>query len=124
MTRIGFAGVGAISGIYLENKFGVRIEDVVVLEENGCRNLMELSKELLHLVKGDGQDAEAILVSVIPIGIDGQSHSTVIAVAHQDQYRLLVLFGIHARRRQIQAQLENRADGHPLFAIGTAILIG
>ena len=36
-------------GIYLPGRFGVRIEDVVVLEENGCRNLMELSKELLHL---------------------------------------------------------------------------
>ena len=36
-------------GIYLPGRFGVRIEDVVVLEENGCRNLMELGKELLHL---------------------------------------------------------------------------
>ena len=36
-------------GIYLPGRFGVRIEDVVVLEEDGCRNLMELSKELLHL---------------------------------------------------------------------------
>ena len=36
-------------GIYLPGRFGVRIEDVVVLEEDGCRNLMKLSKELLHL---------------------------------------------------------------------------
>ena len=36
-------------GIYLPGRFGVRIEDVVVLEEDGCRNLMELSKDLLHL---------------------------------------------------------------------------
>ena len=36
-------------GIYLPGRFGVRIEDVVVLEEDGCRNLMELSKELLCL---------------------------------------------------------------------------
>ena len=36
-------------GIYLPGRFGVRIEDVVVLEENGCRNLMQLDKELLHL---------------------------------------------------------------------------
>ena len=36
-------------GIYLPGRFGVRIEDVVVLEETGCRNLMELSKDLLHL---------------------------------------------------------------------------
>ena len=36
-------------GIYLPGRFGVRIEDVVVLEKNGCRNLMELGKELLHL---------------------------------------------------------------------------
>lgn len=36
-------------GIYLPGRFGVRIEDVVVLEEDGCRNLMELEKELMHL---------------------------------------------------------------------------
>ena len=36
-------------GIYLPGRFGVRIEDVVVLEEDGCRNLMELGKDLLHL---------------------------------------------------------------------------
>ncbi|MBQ3533370.1 MAG: aminopeptidase P family protein [Oscillospiraceae bacterium] len=36
-------------GIYLPGRFGVRIEDVVVLEEGGCRNLMEMEKKLLHL---------------------------------------------------------------------------
>ena len=36
-------------GIYLPGRFGVRIEDVVVLEEDGCRNLMELGKDLEHL---------------------------------------------------------------------------
>lgn len=36
-------------GIYLPGRFGVRIEDVVVLEAEGCCNLMEVSKELLHL---------------------------------------------------------------------------
>ena len=36
-------------GIYLPGRFGVRIEDVVVLEEDGCRNLMELGKDLEHM---------------------------------------------------------------------------
>ena len=36
-------------GIYLPGKFGVRIEDVVVLEEGGCRNLMTMGKDLIHL---------------------------------------------------------------------------
>lgn len=36
-------------GIYLPGRFGVRIEDVVVLEEDGCRNLMELGKDLVQL---------------------------------------------------------------------------
>ncbi len=34
-------------GIYLPGRFGVRIEDTVVLEEGGCRNLMALEKNLL-----------------------------------------------------------------------------
>ena len=33
-------------GIYLPGKFGVRIEDVVVLEEDGCRDLTGLKREL------------------------------------------------------------------------------
>lgn len=36
-------------GIYLPGKFGVRIEDVVIFEENGCRNLTKSPKELLIL---------------------------------------------------------------------------
>ena len=36
-------------GIYLENKFGVRIEDMVCITENGCENLTESKKELIIL---------------------------------------------------------------------------
>ena len=36
-------------GIYLPGKFGVRIEDVTVLREDGCENLTKLPKELLIL---------------------------------------------------------------------------
>lgn len=36
-------------GIYLPNRFGVRIEDMVVLRENGCENLTAAPKELLVL---------------------------------------------------------------------------
>ena len=36
-------------GIYLEGKFGVRIEDMVLIQENGCENLTGSSKELLIL---------------------------------------------------------------------------
>ncbi len=45
--------VGAVvscePGIYLPGRFGVRIEDVVVLRENGCENLTAAPKELLTL---------------------------------------------------------------------------
>ncbi len=34
-------------GIYLEGRFGVRIEDMVLIEKNGCRNLTKSTKELL-----------------------------------------------------------------------------
>lgn len=34
-------------GIYLENKFGVRIEDMVLVTDEGCRNLTKSSKELI-----------------------------------------------------------------------------
>jgi len=36
-------------GIYLPNKFGVRIEDIVVLRENGIENLTKSEKKLLIL---------------------------------------------------------------------------
>ncbi len=36
-------------GIYLENKFGVRIEDMVYVTENGCINLTKSQKELIIL---------------------------------------------------------------------------
>lgn len=45
--------VGAVAsaepGIYIAGKFGVRIEDVVIFEENGCRNITKSPKELLIL---------------------------------------------------------------------------
>lgn len=41
------AVISAEPGIYLPGKFGVRIEDVLVLEENGCRNITNLPKELI-----------------------------------------------------------------------------
>ena len=43
------AVISAEPGIYLPGRFGVRIEDVIVIEENGCRNLMEAPKKLLIL---------------------------------------------------------------------------
>ena len=36
-------------GIYLPGKFGVRIEDLVVIKENGYENLTHSSKELIEL---------------------------------------------------------------------------
>ena len=36
-------------GIYLENEFGVRIEDMVVVRKNGCQNLTESPKNLILL---------------------------------------------------------------------------
>ncbi len=36
-------------GIYLPGKFGVRIEDLVVVREGGCENLNSTTKELLEL---------------------------------------------------------------------------
>ena len=36
-------------GIYIESKFGVRIEDFVILTENGCKNLTKSAKNLISL---------------------------------------------------------------------------
>ncbi len=36
-------------GIYIENEFGVRIEDMVAVTENGCDNLTKSPKELIIL---------------------------------------------------------------------------
>lgn len=45
--------VGAVvtiePGIYLAGKFGVRIEDFVILTENGCENLTKCAKKLISL---------------------------------------------------------------------------
>ena len=43
------AVISAEPGIYLPGRFGVRIEDVVVLHEGGCINLMEADKSLIVL---------------------------------------------------------------------------
>ena len=41
------AVISAEPGIYLPGKFGVRIEDVLVLGKDGCRNITAFPKELL-----------------------------------------------------------------------------
>lgn len=43
------AVISAEPGIYLPGKLGVRIEDVILLTEEGCRNLTKAPKELLIL---------------------------------------------------------------------------
>ncbi len=43
------AVISAEPGIYLPGKLGVRIEDVIVLTEEGCRNITKAPKELLIL---------------------------------------------------------------------------
>ncbi len=43
------AVVSAEPGIYLPGRFGVRIEDVVVMEEGGCRVITRAPKELMIL---------------------------------------------------------------------------
>ena len=43
------AVISAEPGIYLPGRLGVRIEDVIVLTEDGCRNLTKAPKELLIL---------------------------------------------------------------------------
>ena len=41
--------ISAEPGIYLPGRFGVRIEDVLVLEENGCEDLTQSPKNLIVL---------------------------------------------------------------------------
>lgn len=43
------AFVSAEPGIYLPGRFGVRIEDVLLLTEDGCEDITQLPKELLEL---------------------------------------------------------------------------
>lgn len=43
------AVISAEPGIYLPGKFGVRIEDVLILGENGCVDITEAGKDLLIL---------------------------------------------------------------------------
>jgi Xaa-Pro aminopeptidase len=43
------AVVSAEPGIYLPGKFGVRIEDVVVVTEDGCYNITKTPKDLIIL---------------------------------------------------------------------------
>lgn len=41
--------LSAEPGIYLPGKFGVRIEDVIVIRQNGCKNITKSPKELIIL---------------------------------------------------------------------------
>lgn len=43
------AVISAEPGIYLPGRFGVRIEDVIIIEENGCKNITSAKKELIIL---------------------------------------------------------------------------
>lgn len=43
------AVISAEPGIYIPGKFGVRIEDVLILKENGCENITHAPKELIIL---------------------------------------------------------------------------
>lgn len=41
--------ISAEPGIYLPGRFGVRIEDVIIITENGCENITTAKKELIIL---------------------------------------------------------------------------
>ena len=43
------AVISAEPGIYLPGRFGVRIEDVIYITENGCENITNLTKDLIVL---------------------------------------------------------------------------
>lgn len=43
------AVISAEPGIYLPGRFGVRIEDVIFIKENGCENITNLTKKLIVL---------------------------------------------------------------------------
>lgn len=43
------AVISAEPGIYIEGRFGVRIEDVIILREDGCENITRAPKELIIL---------------------------------------------------------------------------
>jgi len=43
------AVISAEPGIYIPNKFGVRIEDVLILKKDGCENITHAPKELIIL---------------------------------------------------------------------------
>ena len=43
------AVISAEPGLYLEGRFGVRIEDVIILREDGCENITKAPKELIIL---------------------------------------------------------------------------
>ena len=43
------AVISAEPGIYIPGKFGVRIEDVLILNEHGCENITKANKELVIL---------------------------------------------------------------------------
>ena len=38
-----------VEGIYIPEKFGIRIEDMALITENGCKNLTNAPKELIVL---------------------------------------------------------------------------
>ena len=43
------AVISAEPGVYLPGRFGVRIEDVLILTENGCEDITRSPKDLIVL---------------------------------------------------------------------------